>query len=45
MILFYKNYNYVIKTITKSLFNLLYNLSNIKLTTFRNYLNNILKKE
>ena len=41
---FYKKYNYIIKIITKSLFNLLYNLFNIKLTKLRRYLNDILIK-
>ena len=41
-LLSYKNRDYAIKTITKLLFNLLYNLSNIELITLRNYFNNIL---
>ena len=40
----FKKYNYIIKIITKSLFNLLYNLFIIKLTKLRYYLNNILIK-
>ena len=41
---FYKNRDYVIKIITKSSFDLLYNLFNIELTKLRRYLNNILTK-
>ena len=37
--------DYVIKTITKSLFDLLYNLSNIELATLRTYLDDILTKD
>ena len=41
----YKSRDYVIETTTKLLFDLLYNLFNIELTTLRNYLDNILQKE
>ena len=37
--------DYVIKTIAKSLFDLLYNLSNIELATLRTYLNDVLTKD
>ena len=37
--------DYVIKTIAKSLFDLLYNLFNIELATLRTYLNDILAKD
>ena len=41
----YEEYNHVIKTIAKSLFDLLYNLSNIELATLRTYLDDILAKD
>ena len=41
---FYKKCNYAIKIMTKLLFNLLYNLSNIELTKLKRYLNDILAK-
>ena len=41
---FYKKYNYIIKNIMKLLFNLLYNLFNMKLIKLRRYLNNVLIK-
>ena len=37
--------DYVIKTIAKSLFDSLYNLSNIELTTLRTYLDDVLAKD
>ena len=37
--------NYIIKTIAKLLFDLLYNLSNIELATLRTYLDDILAKD
>lgn len=43
-LLFYKSRNYVIKIRTKSLFNFLYKLFNIKLTKLRYYLNGVLIK-
>ena len=41
----YKERDYVITTIAKLLFDLLYNLSNIELTILRIYLNDILAKD
>jgi len=41
----YKEYKYAIEIIAKSLYNLLYNLLNIKLITSKQYLNNVLTKE
>ena len=41
----YEGRDYVIKTIAKSLFDLLYNLSNIELATLRTYLDDILAKD
>ena len=43
-LLFYKNRDYAIKTITKSPFDSLYNLFNIELTKLRRYLNDALTK-
>ena len=37
--------DYVIKTIIESLFDLLYNLFNIELTTLRTYLDDVLAKD
>ena len=44
-LLFYKNRDYIIETIIELLFDLLYNLFNIELTTLRDYLDNILEKK
>ena len=41
---FYKNRDYIIEIITKSLFDLLYNLFNIELTKLKHYLNDVLTK-
>ena len=41
----YKERDYVIKTTAKSLFDLLYNLFNIELTTLRTYLDDVLAKD
>ena len=41
-LLSYKSRDYAIEIIIKLLFDLLYNLFNIELTTLRDYLNNIL---
>ncbi len=41
----HEKHNHAIKIIAKSLYKLLYNLSNTELTTLRQYLNNVLVKE
>ena len=43
-LLLYKNYDYIIKTIAKLLFNLLYNLFNIELIALKIYFNKALAK-
>ena len=43
-LLFYKNHDYVIEIIIKSLFDSLYNLFNIELTKLKRYLNDALTK-
>jgi len=44
-LLLHEKYDYAIKIITELLYNLLYNLLNMKLTTLRQYLNDVLAKE
>jgi len=41
----HEKHNHAIEIIVESLYDLLYNLSNIKLMTLRQYLNNVLVKE
>ncbi len=41
----HEKHDHAIKIIAKSLYELLYNLSNTELTTLRQYLNNVLVKE
>jgi len=41
----HEKHNHAIEITAESLYDLLYNLSNIKLATLRQYLNNVLAKE
>jgi len=44
-LLLHEEYNHAIEIIAESLYDSLYNLSNIKLATLRQYLNDVLAKE